>query len=197
MPIEAWSIPDEVADQKAENRLTPNQPVSLETLSALGVDHMRFPVPEGVEYPKMSVPWVPDTAFKQDDDLAKMRAEKGMGYADVITIHPDTLPEYDTKVAAFFVEHIHDDDEIRYILEGSGYFDVRAKSGSWIRIACTAGDIITLPKGIYHRYTPDANDFAKVMRLFVGDPVWTPINRGTEVFNEHSPPPLQVWLETR
>jgi hypothetical protein len=37
------------------------------------------------------------------------------------------------------------------------------------------------PAGIYHRYTNDEKNDAKVMRLFQGVPVWTPYNRSSEV----------------
>ena len=49
----------------------------------------------------------------------------GYSYADIISVRPDLLPGYETKIKAFFEEHIHDAEEIRYILGGSGYFDVR------------------------------------------------------------------------
>ena len=104
----------------------------------------------------------------------------GYSYADIISVRPDLLPGYDEKIKAFFEEHIHDAEEIRYIIDGSGYFDIRDKEDKWIRIWIKKGDLMTLPEGSYHRFTCDETDFIQAMRLFIGQPVWTPFNRPQE-----------------
>lgn len=44
------------------------------------------------------------------------------------------------KVKKFAAEHLHTDDEIRFILGGKGYFDVRdATSDTWIRVEVEKG----------------------------------------------------------
>ena len=53
------------------------------------------------------------------------------------------------------MEHLHAHDEVRLVIEGTGYFDIRDTCDNWVRVELEKGDMILLPAGIYHRFTLD------------------------------------------
>ncbi|KAJ7073152.1 ARD/ARD' family-domain-containing protein [Mycena amicta] len=103
---------------------------------------------------------------------------KERGYKNRVTIDfsCEGMGEvYEAKIKGLFEEHMHEDEENRYILSGSGFFDVReTPSDAWIRVAVEPGDLLVLPAGIYHRFTPDEKDRIKALRLFQDEPKWVP-----------------------
>ncbi len=79
----------------------------------------------GVQYFRLS-------ALPEVDQLA---AERGYRNRDEITVSPEKMGDvYEAKVKMFFHEHLHEDEEIRYIRDGNGYFDVRNQGDQWVRI---------------------------------------------------------------
>lgn len=93
------------------------------------------------------------------EDVNKLAKERGYKNRDEIFVSPEKMGDvYEEKVKSFFNEHLHEDEEIRYIRGGQGYFDVRSKNDTWIRILLAKDDLIILPAGIYHRFTTDESN---------------------------------------
>lgn len=160
--VRAWYMDNTEADQRLEHHKEPPEYISLEDLFKR----------TGVEYFK-----VDHKDYKHDNALIKLKEQRGYTYEDEIECSKECLPNYEEKLKNFFTEHLHTDEEIRLVLDGSGYFDVRDKEDQWIRIRVTAGDLIIIPSGIYHRFTLDTDNYIKAKRYFVGEPVWLPYNR--------------------
>lgn len=85
---------------------------------------------------------------------------------------------YNAKMTQFYKEHFHEDEEIRYIVDGEGYFDVRDTEDRWIRAKLVKNDLLILPAGIYHRFTLLSRlKNVTAIRLFKDEPKWEAINR--------------------
>ncbi|KAH8827277.1 Fe-ARD 1 [Flagelloscypha sp. PMI_526] len=162
--MRAYNFDNIPGDQRLPHD-TNSTPVSVDELKKLSVLYWEIPI-DGNEITKI-------------DAVAK---ERGYKNRDEINVSKAGLGDlYETKIKTFFEEHMHEDEEIRFILEGSGFFDVRdASSDQWIRIHVEQGDLLVVPAGIYHRFTLDTNDKIRAMRLFQDEPKWVPHNRSEE-----------------
>ena len=73
--------------------------------------------------------------YEDDPELEKIRKDRNYSWVDIITIYKDKLPNYEEEIKMFCEVHWHLDVEIRYILDGSGYFDVRDEGTSRSRFS--------------------------------------------------------------
>src|SRR5262245_44702276 len=73
-----------------------------------------------------------------DPEIGRLKESGGYVAADVIDVKPDT-PGLDAMLLKFSREHWHDEDEVRFIIEGSGVFHVHPPGGRVCAIEVVAG----------------------------------------------------------
>jgi len=151
-------------NQKLPHIYSPERLVSSEELRDTGLRYWSVPVQN----------W--------ESEIGKIATENNYKNRDFVNITKEALGDrYEPMLKSFFEEHLHEDEEIRYILSGSGFFDIRdRKSDAWIRLHVFPGDLIVLPAGIYHRFTLDESNNIKALRLFQDEPKWIPYARSKD-----------------
>jgi 1,2-dihydroxy-3-keto-5-methylthiopentene dioxygenase len=105
--------------------------------------------------------------------LDELKARGGYVTADVIDVKPDT-PGLDGMLARFNSEHWHDEDEVRFIVEGRGLFHIHPANGPVFAIEVEAGDLIRVPRGTHHWFDLCADRRIRAIRLFQDPSGWTP-----------------------
>eukprot|EP01132_Coremiostelium_polycephalum_P001544 gene1544-1944_t len=123
-----------------------------------------------LEYLKdLQVLYYPIDVSNYTGPLESLCKERGYKNRDEVKLSKDT-PNLEDKLKIFFEEHLHDDEEIRFILDGCGFFDVRDKNDKWVRIKVEKGDLIIVPANMYHRFALDETRYVHAMRLFTDAP---------------------------
>jgi 1,2-dihydroxy-3-keto-5-methylthiopentene dioxygenase len=104
------------------------------------------------------------------EDIAALKARGGYQSVDVLRLTPDH-PQREALRAKFLAEHIHDDDEVRFFVEGAGLFYIHA-GGMVHALECTAGDLIAVPAGTQHWFDTGVRPSFTVIRLFTTPDGW-------------------------
>ena len=107
------------------------------------------------------------------DKIDELKARGGYVTADVIDVFPDT-PNLETMLNKFNSEHWHDEDEVRFIVEGRGLFHIHPAAGPVFAIEVEAGDLIRVPRGTHHWFDLCADRRIRAIRLFQDSAGWTP-----------------------
>ncbi len=93
--------------------------------------------------------------------------------ADVINVSPST-PNLEALLDKFNKEHTHDEDEVRFVVDGSGVFHVNPVSNPVFAVEMHSGDLINVPRGTRHWFNLCGDKTIKTIRLFQDPSGWTP-----------------------
>jgi 1,2-dihydroxy-3-keto-5-methylthiopentene dioxygenase len=119
------------------------------------------------------------------DRIDALKAAGGYRTADVIDVKPDT-PGLDAMLARFNCEHWHDEDEVRFIVDGRGLFHI-SQEPPVFAIEVEAGDMIRVPRGTRHWFDLCADRRIRAIRLFQDQSGWTPHYTGSGVDGQFQP----------
>lgn len=113
-------------------------------------------------------------AYQPKLDVYKQ--ERGYSTQDEVALTP-AMDNLEAICAKFDKEHLHEDDEVRFVLEGAGIFDVRSNDDRWMRIVVEPGDLIIVPEDKHHRFLLTEAKTIRCLRLFKDQSGWVPVYR--------------------
>ena len=136
---------------------------TVDDLAQVGVTHERLAVdPQAYQPP-----------------LDALKRARGYLEQDIVELSADT-DNLASICAKFADEHLHTDDEVRYVLEGEGIFDIRSVDDRWMRVVVEAGDLLVVPAQLHHRFELTDRKHIRCVRLFKDASGWVPHYRNAE-----------------
>ena len=148
-------------------------------LSRIGISLKRWPTPESPRARELLEKQALSDAEKEeflklvDNRFEELKRDKGYQTRDMVVIH-EGIPNLGDMLAKFDKIHTHADDEVRYIVGGSGYFGFVESDGKQFLLEVTAGDYINVPANSEHWFEMKGCTRCKAVRYFIDTSGWTP-----------------------
>jgi 1,2-dihydroxy-3-keto-5-methylthiopentene dioxygenase len=165
-----------------EQRTLIDPEVITHYLAGIGIAYERWELSHTI--PPDATPDVVLAAYAAEIETLKQRG--GYVTADVITVNPN-MSGLDVMLAKFSREHWHDEDEVRFIIEGRGLFHIRPQQGSVTAIEVESGDLISVPRGTWHWFNLCADRHIQAIRLFQDPAGWSPYYTESGVDGNYQP----------
>ncbi len=116
-------------------------------------------------------------AYKPQID--RLKEERGYTNADVIHVRPGN-PNWPALRQKFLSEHTHDEDEVRFFVEGSGAFYLHVGDKVY-QIVGTSDDLLSVPQGTKHWFDGGTEGNFTVIRLFNDPKGWIAHYTGDDI----------------
>jgi 1,2-dihydroxy-3-keto-5-methylthiopentene dioxygenase len=131
----------------------------------------------GVEFERWTASKQLDPQATQDEVIEAYRApidklmrKYGFKSVDVISMYPDH-PKKQEMREKFLSEHVHEDFEVRFFVEGRGLFNLHVK-GKVYAMLCERGDLLSVPANTTHWFDMGPEPVLKAIRLFAIPEGW-------------------------
>ena len=165
-----------------QNRTLTESAAVREYLGSIGIDYERWEGsrPVGADAPPEKI------LAAYSPEIERLKAQGGYVTADVIDVHPQTTG-LEAMLNKFNSEHWHDEDEVRFIVEGRGLFHIHPRQGPVVAIEVEAGDLIRVPRGTWHWFDLCPDRRIRAIRLFQDSAGWTPHYTQSGVDHNYQP----------
>ena len=111
--------------------------------------------------------------------IDKLKAECHFQSVDVMKLNPDH-PDRAIFRQKFLAEHVHEDFEVRFFVEGRGLFYLHANNKVYA-VLCEQGDLISVPANTPQWFDMGENPKFTCIRLFTTPDGWVANFTGSEI----------------
>lgn len=170
--------------EKANGELLTEMDDISDCLSPAGVSLESWPVIRSGEVgallalPGLSGPEKEAVLSGHERYFERLRDSHGYQSRDLVVLSPET-PGLDDLLSAFLRIHLHEDDEVRYILDGEGVFGFVLPDGEQVELLVQPGDFIRVPRNAEHWFHLTNSRRIKAVRYFTSTAGWVPVYTGT------------------
>jgi 1,2-dihydroxy-3-keto-5-methylthiopentene dioxygenase len=110
-------------------------------------------------------------------EVERLMRANGYLKADVVSLSPST-PNLEALLAKFDKEHLHNEDEVRFVVKGRGVFTIHNDADEVVfDVEVHPGDLLVVPDGTWHWFSLCEDQTIQCIRLFQSTEGWTPSYR--------------------
>ena len=117
-------------------------------------------------------------------DIERLLGEEGYQTVDVISLNASN-PDKDALRKKFLAEHTHNEDEVRFFVDGRGLFSLHVDAKVY-EVLCEKGDLISVPANTAHWFDMGPEPSLVAIRFFNNPEGWVANYTGSDIAEHYS-----------